>query len=118
MYGDLDNICMVTLAPEIPNATSVIGELCKRNIKVSIGKKKIRETFKNLEKYGYYNKYVLKQQTIIFAILLKYVLCTSVKSFLNLYIFQDIPQQIYAKQKQRLNMEHQLLLISLMPCHL
>ncbi|KAH0944689.1 hypothetical protein HN011_005378 [Eciton burchellii] len=37
MYGDLDNICMVTLAPEIPNATSVIGELCKRNIKVSIG---------------------------------------------------------------------------------
>jgi len=40
MYEDLDNICMVTLAPEIPNATSVIEELCKRNIKVSIGKKR------------------------------------------------------------------------------
>jgi N-acetylglucosamine-6-phosphate deacetylase len=46
MYGDLDNICMVTLAPEIPNATSVIGELCKRNIKVSIGKKRIRGTLR------------------------------------------------------------------------
>lgn len=29
---------MFTLAPEIPNATTVIEELCKRNIKVSLGK--------------------------------------------------------------------------------
>lgn len=37
IYGDLDNVSLVTLAPEIPNATSVIEELCKRDIKVSIG---------------------------------------------------------------------------------
>ncbi|KYQ57820.1 Putative N-acetylglucosamine-6-phosphate deacetylase [Trachymyrmex zeteki] len=37
MYGDLDNVCMFTLAPEISNATSVIEELCRRNIKVSLG---------------------------------------------------------------------------------
>ncbi|KAL6268116.1 hypothetical protein P5V15_001207 [Pogonomyrmex californicus] len=37
MYGDLDNVCMFTLAPEIPNAISVIEELCKKNIKVSLG---------------------------------------------------------------------------------
>ncbi|XP_011146809.3 N-acetylglucosamine-6-phosphate deacetylase isoform X1 [Harpegnathos saltator] len=37
MYGDLNNVCMVTLAPEIPNATSIIEELCERNIKVSVG---------------------------------------------------------------------------------
>ncbi|EZA59057.1 N-acetylglucosamine-6-phosphate deacetylase isoform X2 [Ooceraea biroi] len=37
MYGDLDNVCMITLAPEIPNAISVIEELCKRDVKVSIG---------------------------------------------------------------------------------
>lgn len=37
-YGDLDNVCMFTLAPEIPNAIPVIEELCKRNIKVSLGK--------------------------------------------------------------------------------
>jgi len=40
MYGDLDNVCMFTLAPEIPNAISVIEELCRRNIKVSLGKLK------------------------------------------------------------------------------
>lgn len=38
MYGILDNVCLLTLAPEIPNAMSVINELCKRNIKVSVGK--------------------------------------------------------------------------------
>lgn len=38
MYGNLDNVCMFTLAPELPNATFVIEELCKRNIKVSLGK--------------------------------------------------------------------------------
>lgn len=37
MYGTLDNVCFVTLAPEIPNAMSVIKELCQRNIKVSVG---------------------------------------------------------------------------------
>ncbi|KAK2587018.1 hypothetical protein KPH14_010980 [Odynerus spinipes] len=37
MYGTLDNVCLVTLAPEIPNAMSVINELSKRNIKVSVG---------------------------------------------------------------------------------
>lgn len=31
---------MLTLAPEIPNAISVIEELCKRNIKVSLGRLK------------------------------------------------------------------------------
>lgn len=36
-YGDLDNVCMFTLAPEISNAASVIEELCRRNIKVSLG---------------------------------------------------------------------------------
>lgn len=37
MYGSLDNVSFVTLAPELPNATDVIAELCKRNIKVSVG---------------------------------------------------------------------------------
>lgn len=37
MYDDLDNVCMLTLAPEIPNALSIIEELCRRNIKVSLG---------------------------------------------------------------------------------
>jgi len=40
MYGDLNNVCMFTLAPEIPNAISVIEELRRRNIKVSLGKLK------------------------------------------------------------------------------
>ncbi|KAG7187907.1 hypothetical protein KM043_013874 [Ampulex compressa] len=37
MYGSLENVCMVTLAPEVPNALMVIQELCKRDIKVSLG---------------------------------------------------------------------------------
>ncbi|XP_011699614.1 PREDICTED: putative N-acetylglucosamine-6-phosphate deacetylase [Wasmannia auropunctata] len=37
MYGELGNVCMFTLAPEIPNAISVIEELFSRNIKVSLG---------------------------------------------------------------------------------
>nr|XP_012223871.1 PREDICTED: putative N-acetylglucosamine-6-phosphate deacetylase isoform X1 [Linepithema humile] len=37
MYGDLDNVCMLTLAPEIPNATSVVEDLCRKNIIVSLG---------------------------------------------------------------------------------
>ncbi|KAI4500356.1 hypothetical protein M0802_004773 [Mischocyttarus mexicanus] len=37
MYGTLENVCLLTLAPEISNAMPVINELCKRNIKVSVG---------------------------------------------------------------------------------
>ncbi|XP_043584098.1 N-acetylglucosamine-6-phosphate deacetylase [Bombus pyrosoma] len=37
MYGSLENVCLITLAPELPNAQSVITELCKRNITVSLG---------------------------------------------------------------------------------
>ncbi|KOC66315.1 Putative N-acetylglucosamine-6-phosphate deacetylase [Habropoda laboriosa] len=37
MYGTLENVCLVTLAPELPNALNVIAELCKRGIKVSLG---------------------------------------------------------------------------------
>lgn len=38
-YGEenLDVVRMVTLAPELKNATAVIGELTKRGIKVSLG---------------------------------------------------------------------------------
>lgn len=36
-YGNLDNVCYITLAPELPNALSVIKELCNRKIKVSLG---------------------------------------------------------------------------------
>lgn len=37
MYGSLENVSLITLAPELPNTQSVITELCKRNIKVSLG---------------------------------------------------------------------------------
>ncbi|XP_034933610.1 N-acetylglucosamine-6-phosphate deacetylase [Chelonus insularis] len=37
VYGDLSNVCYVTLAPELDNACEVVRELCKRNIKVSVG---------------------------------------------------------------------------------
>lgn len=37
MYGSLENISYVTLAPELPNSSIVIKELCRRNIKVSVG---------------------------------------------------------------------------------
>lgn len=37
IYGSLENICYITLAPEIDNACQVIKELTKRNIKVSVG---------------------------------------------------------------------------------
>ncbi|XP_017885278.2 N-acetylglucosamine-6-phosphate deacetylase-like, partial [Ceratina calcarata] len=36
-YKSLENVCLVTLAPELANAQSVISELCQRNIKVSLG---------------------------------------------------------------------------------
>ncbi|XP_011499907.1 PREDICTED: putative N-acetylglucosamine-6-phosphate deacetylase [Ceratosolen solmsi marchali] len=37
LYGSLENICYITLAPEIDNAMEVIKELKKKNIKVSVG---------------------------------------------------------------------------------
>ena len=37
MYGALDNIAMITLAPEIPHSQKVIPELTKRGITVSLG---------------------------------------------------------------------------------
>ncbi|XP_015437191.1 PREDICTED: putative N-acetylglucosamine-6-phosphate deacetylase [Dufourea novaeangliae] len=37
MYGTLENVCLLTLAPELLNAERVIEELCRRNIKVSLG---------------------------------------------------------------------------------
>lgn len=42
MYGTLDNVCLLTLAPELPNARIVIAELCKKNIKVSLGKESMK----------------------------------------------------------------------------
>lgn len=36
-YGSLDNVAMVTLAPELANSQSVVRELSQRNITVSLG---------------------------------------------------------------------------------
>lgn len=36
-YGSLNNVCCITLAPEIPNSMSVIKELRQRNIIISVG---------------------------------------------------------------------------------
>ena len=39
MYGsDLENVSMVTLAPELDKSSEVIEELVKRGIRVSVGK--------------------------------------------------------------------------------
>lgn len=37
MYGSLDNVALITLAPEQPESTQVIKELVKRGINVSVG---------------------------------------------------------------------------------
>ncbi|XP_066600102.1 N-acetylglucosamine-6-phosphate deacetylase isoform X2 [Prorops nasuta] len=37
VYDTLDNVCCITIAPELPKAIEVIEELCKRNIMVSLG---------------------------------------------------------------------------------
>lgn len=37
MYGNLENIQIITLAPELSNALSVIDELSKQKIVVSVG---------------------------------------------------------------------------------
>lgn len=36
-YGNLDNVSIITLAPEKPNALDVIAELTKRNVTASLG---------------------------------------------------------------------------------
>lgn len=37
MYGSLENVCIVTLAPEKEGASEVIRELSNRGITVSVG---------------------------------------------------------------------------------
>jgi N-acetylglucosamine-6-phosphate deacetylase len=37
VYGSMENVRIVTLAPELNNATDVIEELTKRGITVSLG---------------------------------------------------------------------------------
>jgi hypothetical protein len=38
MYGSLNNVSILTLAPELEHATEVIHELTRRGVKVSLGK--------------------------------------------------------------------------------
>ncbi|XP_023030509.2 N-acetylglucosamine-6-phosphate deacetylase isoform X1 [Leptinotarsa decemlineata] len=37
LYGSLENIKIITLAPEFPNSDSVVKKLCEKNIVVSLG---------------------------------------------------------------------------------
>lgn len=37
IYGNLDNVKIITLAPELPGAFDIINELTSKNIVVSMG---------------------------------------------------------------------------------
>lgn len=37
VYGSLENVAIITLAPELPNGVKVISELKKKNVAISIG---------------------------------------------------------------------------------
>ena len=53
MYGCLDDVCLVTLAPELPGALQTTKELVKQGITVSVGKLTIKFCYKNF--FGHVN---------------------------------------------------------------